>query len=111
MIISHNQVNIDLVKIQGKLDWPELEMVKQVRGFLRFGNSYQYSINHYFDIARSLIELTKKNSPFIWTSKCKEASQELKHQFTIALVLITSDFDKPVVLECDTLLVATAAIP
>jgi hypothetical protein len=67
MIISHNQVDMDPVKVQRVLDWPTLETVKQVRGFLGFGNFYRHFIDHYSDIARSLIELTKKDTPFNWS--------------------------------------------
>jgi hypothetical protein len=51
MIIGHNQVNMDPVKVQEVLDWPIPETVKQVRGFLDFGNFYRQFINHYSDIA------------------------------------------------------------
>jgi hypothetical protein len=51
MIISHNQVDMDPVKVQGVLDWPTPETVKQVRGFLGFGNFYRRFIDHYSDIA------------------------------------------------------------
>jgi hypothetical protein len=78
MIISHNQVDMDLVKVQGVLDWPTPETVKQVRGFLGFGNFYRRFIDHYSDIAQSLIELTKKDTPFNWSDQCEDAFQELK---------------------------------
>jgi hypothetical protein len=51
MIISHNQVDMDPVKVQRVLDWPTPETVKQVRGFLGFGNFYRRFINHYSNIA------------------------------------------------------------
>jgi hypothetical protein len=78
MIISHDQVDMDPVKVQGVLDWPTPETVKQVRGFLGFGNFYRRFIDHYSDIARSLIELTKKDTPFNWSEQCEDAFQELR---------------------------------
>jgi hypothetical protein len=51
MIISHNQVDIDSVKVQGVLDWPTPETIKQVRGFLGFDNFYRRFIDYYSDIA------------------------------------------------------------
>jgi hypothetical protein len=110
MIISHNQVDMDPIKIQGVLDWPTPETVKQVRGFLGFGNFYRRFIDHYSDIARPLIKLTKKDTPFNWSEQCKDTFQELKRHFTTAPVLITPDLDKPFVLECDASLAATAAV-
>jgi hypothetical protein len=110
MIISYNQVNIDLVKVQGVLDWPTLETVKQVRGFLGFGNFYRQFINYYSDIAQLFIELIKKGTLFNWTKQCEDTFQELKQCFTMAPVSITSDLDKPFVLECDASLAATARV-
>jgi hypothetical protein len=78
IIISYNQVDMDPVKVQGVLDWPIPETVKQVRGFLGFGNFYRRFIDHYSNIARHLIELTKKDTPFNWLKQCKDAFQELK---------------------------------
>jgi hypothetical protein len=51
MIISHDQVNMDLVKVQGVLNWPTSETVKQVREFLGFSNFYKWFIDHYSNIA------------------------------------------------------------
>jgi hypothetical protein len=110
MIISHDQVDMDPVKVQGVLDWPTPETVKQVRGFLGFGNFYSQFIDHYFNIAWCLIELTKKNTQFNWLKQCEDVFQELKQRFTTAPVLITLDLDKPFVLECDASLAATAAV-
>jgi hypothetical protein len=110
MIISHDQVDMDPVKVQGVLDWPTPEIVKQVREFLGFGNFYRRFINHYSDIAQLLIKLTRKDTPFDWSEQCKDAFQELKRHFTTALVFITPDLDKPFVLECDASLTATAAV-
>jgi hypothetical protein len=110
MIISYDQVDMDSVKVQGVLDWPILETVKQVREFLGFGNFYRQFIDHYSNIAQFLIKLTKKDTPFNWSEQCKNAFQELKQCFTTAPVLITLDLDKPFVLECDASLAATTAV-
>lgn len=39
-IVSHNKVTMDPIKIKGILEWPTPKNVKQVRGFLGFGNFY-----------------------------------------------------------------------
>ncbi|GJE98040.1 polyprotein, partial [Phanerochaete sordida] len=110
MIISHNNVSMDPVKVKGVLEWPTPTTVKQVRGFLGFGNFYRRFIDHYSDIVRPLTELTRKDVPFAWTPACQAAFDELKRRFTTAPVLLTPDTTKPFVLECDASLVATAAV-
>jgi hypothetical protein len=64
MIISHNKIDMNLVKVQGILNWPTPEIVKQVRGFLGFENFYRQFINYYSDIVRTLIKLIRKNVLF-----------------------------------------------
>ena len=40
MIISHNLVSMDLVKLAGIQNWPTPTTTKQVQSFLGFGNYY-----------------------------------------------------------------------
>jgi len=61
MIISENQIKMDLAKLKGIRDWPTPTTVKQVRSFLGFRNFYRKFIRHYTDIARSLNDLTEKD--------------------------------------------------
>jgi hypothetical protein len=41
VIISHNKVEIDQVKIAGVADWPTPSNKKEVQSFVSFVNSYQ----------------------------------------------------------------------
>lgn len=110
MIVEHNRVSMDPVKLKGVLDWPVPTTVKQVRGFLGFGNFYRRFIDHYSDIVQLLVDLTKKDKVFKWTEDCQAVFEELKKRFTSASVLIMPDTTKPFVLECDASLMATAAV-
>jgi len=51
IIISENQIKIDLAKLEGIRDWLTPTTVKQVQSFLEFGNFYRKFIGHYTDIA------------------------------------------------------------
>lgn len=110
MIVEHNCVSMDPVKLKGVLDWPTPTTVKQVRGFLGFGNFYRRFIDHYSNIVRPLVDLMKKDQVFKWTEDCQHAFDKLKQRFTTAPVLIMPDTTKPFVLKCDASLVATAAV-
>jgi hypothetical protein len=48
VIISHNLVAMDLVKVAGVADWPELTSKKEVQSFLGFTNFYQHFIKDFF---------------------------------------------------------------
>ena len=51
MIISHNSVAIDPVKLKGIKDWPTPTTVKQVQSFLGFGNYYRRFIQKFAHLA------------------------------------------------------------
>ena len=44
MIIEEGQISMDPGKLNGIRDWPAPTTVKQVQGFLGFGNFYQQFI-------------------------------------------------------------------
>ena len=101
MIIEKNRISMDAGKLKGIRDWPTPTTVKEVRGFLGFGNFYQRFIRHYSNIAKPLNDLMKKNQLFNWTAECQQAFEKLKRCFTEEPVLIMPDQTKPFQIECD----------
>ena len=110
MIIEMNRISMDTGKLKGIQDWPTPTTVKEVRGFLGFGNFYRWFIRHYSNIAKPLNDLTKKNQSFNWTAKCQQAFEELKRRFTEEPVLIMPDQTKPFQIECDASKYASGAV-
>ena len=55
MIIEENRISMEAGKLKGIQDWPTPTMVKEVRGFLGFGNFYQRFIQHYSNITNRLM--------------------------------------------------------
>jgi len=101
MIISENQIKIDLAKLEGIRDWLTPTTVKQVWFFLGFGNFYSKFIGHYTDIVGPLNDLMKKDLVWNWTDACQEAFEKLKEEFQKAPVLLMPDLTKPFVIESD----------
>ena len=83
--------------------------MKQVRGFLGFGNFYRRFIQHFSEIAKPLNELLKKDRTFEWTQECQRSFDELKKRFTEEPVLAMPDHTKPFQIECDASKYATGA--
>ena len=110
MIIKENRISMDAGKLKGIQDWPTPTTVKEVRGFLGFGNFYQRFIRHYSNIAKPLNDMTKKDQPFKWTTECQQAFEELKRCFTEEPVLMKPDQTKPFQIECDTSKYASGAV-
>ena len=66
VILRDGTIQMDLAKVKGVADWPPLLNVKDVWAFLGFTGFYCYFIPNYSKIARPLIDLTKKATPFYW---------------------------------------------
>jgi hypothetical protein len=65
IIISHNKVGMDLVKITGVADWPTPSNKKEVQSFVSFINFYRRFIPGFSHHARALFDLTMKDVRFI----------------------------------------------
>jgi hypothetical protein len=64
VIISHNQVEMDPVKVAGVADWPVPKTKKEVSSFLGFINFYRRFIKDFSHHAHPLFELTRKDAKF-----------------------------------------------
>jgi hypothetical protein len=65
VIILHNHIEMDPVKVTSVAAWPEPENKKDMQQFLGFTNFYQRFIQVFSDIAWLLFDLTKKG--MVWT--------------------------------------------
>src|SRR5262245_65049086 len=78
VIISHNRVEMDPVKVSGVAEWPTPTNKKEVQSFLGFANFYHRFIMGFSHHARPLFDLTKKDTTF----------EKIKILVTSALLLI-----------------------
>ena len=58
MIISHNSIKMDLVKVAGVMEWPALTSKKEVQLFLWFVNFYCQFIEGFSHHVHPLFDLT-----------------------------------------------------
>ena len=110
VIISHNHVEMDPVKIAGVADWPTPTNKKEVQSFVGFINFYRRFIPGFSHHARALFDLTLKDVRFNWGSPQEDAFAKLKGLVTSAPVLILPDNDRPFRLEADSSGFATGAV-
>jgi len=110
MVIEEGKVSMDTSKLKGIQDWPIPSTVKQVRGFLGFGNFYHRFIRNFSDIAHPLNDLLRKDKRFDWTQECQDAFESMKKRFTEEPVLAMPDHSKPFQIESDTSKYATEAV-
>jgi transposase InsO family protein len=99
-------------KVLKILNWPTLATPKDVRSFLGLCGTVRIWIANYSQIARPLIELYRKDAPFIWDERRQDAFDALKHAITHAPALSPIDYtsDSPIILSVDTSKIAIGFI-
>jgi hypothetical protein len=110
IIISHNKVEMDPVKIAGVADWPTPSNKKEVQSFVGFIKFYQHFIPGFSHHARALFNLTMKDVRFIWGLPQEDSFMKLKELVTLAPVLVLPNDDLPFRIEADGSGIATGAV-
>jgi len=110
VIISHNSVAMDPIKVAGVAEWPEPTNKKEVQSFLGFTNFYRRFIQDFSRHARPLFDLTKNDAKWHWGTDKQSAFDDLKRSVTTAPVLISPDPTKPFHIEADSSDFATGAV-
>src|SRR6266700_2430793 len=83
VIISHNSIAMDPVKVAGVAEWPELTNKKEVQSFLGFTNFYRCFIQDFSQHTRPLFDLTKKDEKWHWGADKQSAFNGLKRNYMI----------------------------
>jgi hypothetical protein len=110
VIISHNKVEMDPVKIAGVADWPTPSNKKEVRFFVGFINFYRRFISGFSHHAHALFDLTMKDLRLILGLPQEDSFMKLKELVTSAPVLILPNDNLLFRLEADGSGIATGAV-
>jgi hypothetical protein len=110
VIIAHNKVEMDPVKIAGVTDWPTPSNKKEVPSFVGFVNFYRHFIPGFSHHVRALFDLTMKDVRFIWGLPQEDSFMKLKQLVTSAPVLVLPNDDLPFRLEANGSSIATGAV-
>ena len=94
-------VAADPWKIEAVRAFPTPTDLKHLRSFLGLASYYKRLIPNFAKIANPLHALTRKDTPFLWSSDCEQAFENLKQSLTQASVLAFPNFDKHFLLETD----------
>jgi len=89
LVISENEVSMDLVKLAGVWEWPTPENKTDIQAFLDFMNFYQRFIQDFSAKARPLFDLTRSKQVWTWNGKEQVAFENLKTAVTTAPVLVS----------------------
>ncbi|KAK3516723.1 hypothetical protein QTP70_022519, partial [Hemibagrus guttatus] len=101
-VISHQGVEMDMVKVWAVTEWPAPTTVQELQRFLGFANFYRRFIGNFSSVAGPLMSLLQgKPKRLTWTNQAWMAFQQLKNCFTTAPILRHPDPDLPFVVEVD----------
>ena len=110
LILTPQGIRMDPSKVACVQEWPTPKHVKDVQGFLGFANFYRRFIPEFSRLAAPLTTLTKKDTPFVWSSKCESAMQQIKRAFQEGQMLAHFDPERKTLLETDASDFVTAAV-
>src|SRR5712675_1224823 len=101
VILENNTIQMDPTKVKGVADWPLPRNPTDIRSFLGFTGFYRYFIPNYSRVARPLLDLTKKATPWAWTADQTKAFETLKWLMCSKPVLTQPQYNKPFVVHTD----------
>ena len=79
VIISHNSVAMDPIKIAGVTEWPTPTSKKEVQSFLGFTNFYQQFIKDFSEHAQPLFNLMQNDCAWRWKASEQSVFDKLLH--------------------------------
>ncbi|KAK3522300.1 hypothetical protein QTP86_001906 [Hemibagrus guttatus] len=101
-VISHQGVEMNVVKVRAVTEWPAPTTMRELQHFLGFTNFYRRFIRNYSSVAGPLTSLLRgKPKKLTWTDQAWTAFQQLKNCFTTAPILRHPDPDLPFMVEVD----------
>ena len=90
-VLSKGGVAVDLDKIRSIMEWPTPKDVSDIGSFMGLVGYYRIFIKGFSKIGFPITALQKNGIKFLWTQKCEERFQTLKHLMTHEPVLKITD--------------------
>lgn len=99
IIIGQDSIRMDPDKVKIIVNWQVLTCVADAQAFIGFGNFYRRFIKDFSRIIAPLVNLTRKDVPFMWTTTYKLSFEALKKAFVNAPILKPFNWTKDVVVK------------
>lgn len=100
-VIGDGVMKPDPEKVRAIRDIRPPRTVRELRRFLGLAGWYRRFVEGFADISSPLTDLTSKTKKFEWNPEAQKSFEILKEKLTSAPVLITPNFSKPFVIQCD----------
>ncbi|GBG81334.1 hypothetical protein CBR_g32008 [Chara braunii] len=100
-VISGDGLAPEAAKIAAIQEWPQPQTVRDVLSFMGLASYYKKFVMNFSAVAAPLTNLTKKDTPFLWSLHCQLTFTRLKKALTRAPVLKLPDPTLPFILTTD----------
>ncbi len=84
---NRDDIKMNSEKIKVIMKWKKLTYLKKIHAFLSFVNFYKQFIKDFFEVAKFLVKLIRKNHLFSWSKDCQIAFNKLKKRVIEASIL------------------------
>lgn len=109
-VLTTEGITTDANKIAPIQDWKPPQSVKALQRFLGLTNYYRRFVESYSHISKPLTDLTKKDTPYKWTTNHQKAFDRLRKAITTAPILRHPDPKKQYLMDTDASDVAVGAV-
>jgi len=109
-VVSSRRIEPDPEKISCIANWSEPKNLTEVRSFFGLASYYKNFVVAFGETARPLYELTRKNVPFVWDDRRRQAFELLNTRLCSAPMLATPTAEGDFVLDVDASTHAAGAI-
>ena len=100
-VVSNHGIQADPKKVAAVTEFPKPTDLRALRAFLGLTSYYRRFVPCFSSVASPLYALTRKDTPFEWSSDCATAFTQLKTLLTQSPVLAYPRFSEEFLLETD----------
>ncbi len=101
VIVFKQNLRMNSVKMKVIVNWTTSINLKEVQSFVKFVNFYHCFIKNFSKLVKLFIQLTRKNTSFVWNEVCVQAFDNLKKQISLISVLRHFDSKWQTILKID----------
>ena len=78
IIVSEQDLCMNFIKVKAIINWATFTNLKEIQDFVNFVNFYQCFIKNFLKLVKSFIQLTWKDTSFVWNEVCVKVFDNLK---------------------------------
>jgi len=101
VIVSELDFRMNLSKVTIIVSWITSINLKEIQSFVKFVNFYRRFIKNFSKLIKSFIQLTRKNTFFVWNEICIQVFDNLKKQVSSISVLRHFNLKQQAILKID----------